>query len=99
MSMSTGMVIPKQMGCRNSYLISSQKQASSLCINSTVHLLHSEFSATLVCKDSQWFLICTHTRTMTLSQWAITVKHICCVLSVTHVMAGPTKIFKLPEFG
>ena len=50
-AMSTGMVIPKQKGCRNSELISSQKQASILRTNSTVHRLHWGFSGTLVYKD------------------------------------------------
>lgn len=50
-SMSTGMIIPKQMGSRNSDLISSQKQASPLRTNNTVHPLHWGFSGTLVYKD------------------------------------------------
>lgn len=50
-AMSTGMVISKQMGCGNSELISSQKQASILCTNSTVHPLHWGSSGTRVYKD------------------------------------------------
>lgn len=97
-SMSPGMLIPKQRSCRNSYLISSQEQASILYTNSTINPLHSGFSVLLVCKEPQWVLICTHTHTIESSQWAITVNHICCVISVTHLMAAPTKKLKLPEF-